>query len=401
MGRDHLMPIAATSVSRWEAQKKYTAISHGVLVPANEAAHGLTQVTRTRAYHLSNPSSVATHFSALACSGLTLWVDEQPTSFVTHSDNAVRALVKVRERGVGGNGASGEIVRRVPFGKKADSGHAIPADNRLVLRRRSADAAPLPTHAPDAQLPGMYVLRPMAACAGVIDALSHGRVHVEPWRVPYTAELSQDFVRSVQVMDAVRRFLVPQMRKDMACAEAKGLVNGKLFAQVWEVSSAEADSPQETIMRLMVQSIMNAMARNGVSVSAGAGGKGDAGGGKSAAGKSGVPRFEVIPQVELLKHGRRITALDLLVVEVGSRLWAHLQTSKSVELVGNAQMWARSRHVGLQYDGVHHLDRSQRDFDTAVGVVCDEFGVKVQRVTVGLLREDELKAVIVRKLGLL
>ncbi|KAB3519250.1 hypothetical protein GC425_09645 [Corynebacterium sp. zg254] len=322
-----IMPVRADTISRWRANREFVRVGRGVLVPKDAATDGLSQVTRTRAYFLINPRSVATHFSALALAGLSMWINEQPTSFLTIGTTEIRYFL---------------------------SDATVPA-NKLILRRRSMNTRRLSTHSPDASSPDLYALTPMAACASVIDALEHNRPSVDPWFTPLVPGLTDIEVQQVQVMDAVRRFLSPHATEEVAFAEALGVVNQKVFKKVWTLSSSLADSPPETALRLLSRSRCGS-------------------------------RFEVFPQVEILCGGVRVTVMDLLIVEVGSALWAYAREKYSLELAQVGELLRSSRHVGLQYDGQHHLNRAQRDFDTRSNLTCDSYGLVVQRISIEVLR---------------
>ncbi len=368
------MPVKSAAVSKWSAKTKHHRILRGVLIPnsslesaaqtASPATIGLSQVTRSRAYHLANPKGIASHFSALALSGLRYFVNQQPTTFFTTGNCNTLTFTEPTFTVTPSTG---------PALTGQHQAETVPSpDSLLLLRTKRIQPAPEMLWVPDKELPSLQALRPIAACATIIAALEHKREHLNRWWVPTIEGIHATTIRQIQVLDATRRFLAPTMTLKQAKKETHGLVDWRLFKRIWTQSNHRSDSPQETILRLIVEQQLQTLSR--------------------------CTKFVAIPQVELQVAGRRMTSLDLLVVEKGSELWRQLQHTRIFELYGNEELWARSRHVGLQYDGEHHLMRQQRDFDITADVRCAEYAVKVQRVTSAMLAEQDLRTILLRLL---
>lgn len=114
-------------------------------------------------------------------------------------------------------------------------------------------------------------------------------------------------VRAIQLVDACRRFL--GLTPEAIAAAGVGRVNNRWLASVLKASSALADSPKETEMRLLAAKVAREFG------------------------------LELEEQVEFWKNGKLVTRADLAFP--GTK-------------------------IALYYDGIHHDDASTRLRDTSV-----------------------------------
>ncbi|MEJ5998214.1 hypothetical protein [Corynebacterium sp. H130] len=143
------------------------------------------------------------------------------------------------------------------------------------------------------------------------------------WWVPRIPKLAFKEVRAVQVIDATRRCFSLTFHELQA--QAHNRFDSSLLRRLWQISDPGADSPHESSLRLTVQDLA-----------------------------------EWESQVELCDiFENRVTVADLADHE-----------SK----------------VALFYDGVHHLDRKQRDLDTSINQKLLQVGWTPVRITAGQLR---------------
>ena len=67
--------------------------------------------------------------------------------------------------------------------------------------------------------------------------------------------------------------------------------------------------------------------------------------------------------------------------------------------IATADLAYRHARVALFYDGGHHLQREQRDFDSNVTAALDEHGWRSLRVTAGMLRGTAERATLLRRIA--
>ena len=238
-------------------------------------------ITRARAHHFHNPDAVVGGWSAAAYLGVPCWVDDAQTVLIVQSGR-----------------------------RRSDN----PMTASRIIRRHIEEFSPDP-------------LFPALRCAlsewATVDCLSDLASGSHGWKVPSVPGLSPALVRSVQFVDAMRRFSL----LDTAVLEEKsrGIYDRDRLTQVLALSADGADSPPETILRLVAGGL--------------------------------APNVET--QIPVYVSNRLLTVID----------------------VG----W-QERKVALFYDGEHHLHRSQRDYDSEVNATMREMGWVTLRVTHGMLR---------------
>lgn len=229
-------------------------------------------------------------------------------------------------------------------------------------------------------LPGntsVLAQRPMVALADVVASLEIGRPYVstQRWRIPPPLQSRATAARQVQVIDAFFHAIPPQLTAaQRSLSLVTDLCDAKLFQRLIALSDPGAESPMETLMRLMVK---RPMVERG---------------------------FRYVSQVDVVVDGRRITRADAIIlpnhqshriVEVSPRRenepYPHrvLRLDSSRARGGKGE-WAGERDlsaVALMFDGAHHLQRSQRDRDSAIFAAVTGAGLPMLRVTAGMLDE--------------
>ena len=163
----------------------------------------------------------------------------------------------------------------------------------------------------------------------VVEALLDLRSAKHMWPVAEIEGLSSVDVRSVQLVDAVRRHL--GISVDSIEEAARHTISKKWLRKILDLSSANADSPKETEMRLMCA---NVCVELGVSLS---------------------------EQVPLIADGKIVTVFDLAIEDL---------------------------KIAVMYDGEHHLQRKQRDRDSRINVESSLQGWVIVRFTAGTLRNS-------------
>ena len=134
-------------------------------------------------------------------------------------------------------------------------------------------------------------------------------------------------MRAVQLIDATRRFC--NLNPEPIRTTAFGRLDKRWLSKVLAASSALADSPKETEMRLMAAPVAR---------------------------KHGVTLAEQV--VIRNAWGKRVTDLDLALVEP---------------------------RIGLMYDGAHHWDKQQRTRDSLIQIELVAQGWQVLRFAEGTL----------------
>lgn len=135
------------------------------------------------------------------------------------------------------------------------------------------------------------------------------------------------FVRAVQLIDATRRFC--NLHPESIRTAAFGRLDSRWLSKVLGASSALADSPKETEMRLLAMPIAR---------------------------KHGLTLAEQV--VIRNAWGKRVTDLDLALLEP---------------------------RIGLMYDGAHHWDKQQRTRDSLIQIELVAQGWQVLRFAEGTL----------------
>lgn len=141
----------------------------------------------------------------------------------------------------------------------------------------------------------------------VVQALAALRKEDVQWKVVDTPEHSATFIRAVQLVDAARN----QLGVDSAdiLRAGPGRVDMRWLTQVIITSSALADSPKETEMRLLAEPVVDGF---------------------------GLVLSEQVP---VLINDKHITRFDLAIIEL---------------------------KIGIMFDGAHHWTKDRRDKDSEI-----------------------------------
>ncbi|MDO5076976.1 hypothetical protein [Corynebacterium sp.] len=210
------------------------------------------------------------------------------------------------------------------------------AHNPLDATRRRIrhDAA---TWKPDQKQPNMRVMIPEVALVDCLIDLQRNR---HAWWVYQVPGLDAWEVRAIQLIDALRRVchlnihLIRNIARNIFCARE--------LSKLLRMSSSGAESPPETALRLIAEQV----------------------------------RKQLQVQVPVRQSGS--------LRDDGTPLLTILDAS-----------WTDIR-VALFYDGAHHLQREQRDYDSTVFIRLRELGWEPLRITHGLLRNPRKLATTLR-----
>ncbi|MDC7104156.1 hypothetical protein PQG76_06525 [Corynebacterium falsenii] len=372
----------------------YVRHGHSLADPVPECP-GQGAVTRAVVLSRMATGGVASHFSALALAGMPFFVDDQPTTFRRQGRAVHGTLTPLPARDSGRTRGAGSAGRTRNAGRTRYVSSATtprPADQVFLI---GCTRPPQPHHI-WRPLPGrtsVLAQRPMVALADVVASLENGRPHVstQRWRIPPPLQSRATTVRQVQVIDAFFHAIPPQLTAaQRSLSLVTDLCDAKLLQRLIDLSDPGAESPMETLMRLMVK---RPMVERG---------------------------FRYVSQVDVVVDGRRITRADAIIlpnhqshriVEVRPRRenepYPHrvLRLDSSRARGGKGE-WAREREwegagewgrerarerdlsaVALMFDGAHHLQRSQRDRDSAILAAVTGAGLPMLRVTAGMLEE--------------
>lgn len=181
-------------------------------------------VTRARAQHLRHPDLVIDGWGALAFLGLLYWADSAPVVLLTD-----------------GSGAG-----------STDCGTAGDRSLKPVYRPWRKDR-PRTTCTPDPVFPGLRCVTAPSATAEVLQSIIR-RKHRPP--VPDIPGLSDIEVRCVQLVDAVLQCTTATLAEIRdAC---RGVVGRRLLRRVLALVDDGAQSPRETLLRLIIRDALPA-----------------------------------------------------------------------------------------------------------------------------------------------
>lgn len=241
---------------------------------------------RAAAFALAHPGATVSGFGALALYGLPYLAD---------AHDVVLISPKVRKKELGGQFSP--TLTRQPLGP-GETWHVVCRDEPI------------------------RVVAPAVAAA---QALRLIRVGECSWPVVAPAD-EEVFVRAVQLVDACRRFL--GIAPEAIAAASKGRVDNRWLASVLKASSALADSPKETEMRLLAGKVAR-----------------DYG-------------LELREQVEFFNRGELVTRADLAFPEP---------------------------RVALYYDGANHDDPGRRIKDTRIDLYLTSIAWQPLRYATNML----------------
>jgi very-short-patch-repair endonuclease len=220
---------ASGAVTDWALRTRYTRVAPGVVVrvpeqgadPAAFGGFGADAVTRAWANHLVRPEAVLGGWSALALYLLGPdWPDTAP-------------VLLLCERKHGGSMSTAAAVR---------------TPRRPVIWTLPPGTE---TRNPCPRFPDMRVVSPQLATVQCLWMILTGR---HTWWVHDVPGLSHREVRAVQLLDAVAQ-CTWVTRADILAVRSR-LVNRKVLASLLALADDGAQSPMETVLRLMVRDLL-------------------------------------------------------------------------------------------------------------------------------------------------
>lgn len=195
-----------------------------------------------------------------------------------------------------------------------------------LLPHRRIVASHILTYQPDPEFPSLQVMQPAVASAYCLRDIYRGH---HAWWVNKIPDLTFREVRAIQFLDAMQ--FHTSLNTDSLLENAHGIFDRRTLRRLIRLSDAGAESPPETILRLIAAPL----------------------------------RPGLTTQIPIFTTGclRKL----LTVVDAG---WKDIR-------------------VGLFYDGEHHLHRNQRDYDSEVWATMRELGWECLRVTHGMLGQPK------------
>ena len=186
---------------------------------------------------------------------------------------------------------------------------------------------------------------PEVAVAETLQLIRHGTYS---WQVYPVDGYDPTDIRAIQLIDASLRHLSLPLSPILTAS--RGMVNQRWLKKVSGLSSALADSPKETEMRLLILALCREL---------------------------GLELGVDLVEQHVLKGGDKIiTVFDLAIPGL---------------------------RIGIMYDGEHHLTRQQRDRDSRINIECALQDWAVIRVTAGTLHSlpDTLRQLVLARRGFL
>ena len=243
-------------------------------------------ITRARGHHLGCPDGIISSWAAAAYAGLPFWADNTHTTLMAKP------------------------------GRRRSTSPLLP--NRQIARSN------IPIYQPDPDFPSLQVMQPELAAAYCLSDIYRGH---HAWWANKVPGLTFREVRAVQFLDAMR--FHTSLNTGSLLEDARDIFDHKRLQQLIRLSDPGAESPPETILRLIAAPL----------------------------------RPGLTTQIPIFTTGclRKL----LTIVDAG---WKDIR-------------------VGLFYDGEHHLHRNQRDYDSEVWATMHELGWACLRITQGMLRE--------------
>lgn len=243
-------------------------------------AYQAPAAARAVAHAVEHPGCIVGAFAALALHGLPFLVDAADTTLYCTTDRTKL-----------GNEISPTVLRMPrPLGKVC------------TLRHRGV------------------AFRAFAPAEALVQALQHIRKGMHRWNVVHIDGLEPVDVMAIQLIDSCRRFL--EVRPEQIKEAAARRLSRRWLERVLLLSSALADSPKETELRLLLSSVVR---------------------------KYGYTLQEQVP---LYYDGVIVTTFDFAIPAL---------------------------KIGAMYDGAHHWEYAQRQKDAAINLKATRLGWTVPR----------------------
>jgi hypothetical protein len=303
--------LRTAGVTRASLRKHYHRIEYGLYIPVDQLLpettdSGFTRARRVhpatlvRAHHKACPGHIVTGFGAAAMSGMEYFATEELLEFFV---------------------ARGDRI-----------GHQPP--HLLLTRTRKLEALRADAVAPDVSNPGLLATPHGFTLGRMLDILDRvDETRNQRWKVPDLSSvrphLVREFIRQVQVSDAFHQGLGKGTVGSLEKLVRTRTVRSDRAAAVLGATDVGAESPPETLLRLIVADLAPGL-------------------------RTQIPVFR--------DNGRLLTSADMGWEEHG---------------------------VYLFYDGLHHREQTQRDHDSKVLATLQSHGGRVFRITAGQLKTVE------------
>ena len=301
VSRHHVVP---RNVLRPPGLAVYTARYH-----PRRLRYDADACTRVVAHLIERPRAVAAQFSAAALLGITDFADSADTALLG------------------------------PFNRRITDDVTVPS-----VRREAAD---LPTWTLRLGERTLRTTPPMLTLAHCLRAVLDSE---HAWSTPAGLPPHPATIRGVQLIDRFRREF--GLTADHIAEALHGLIAQRTLTRLLALSDAGADSPPETVMRLVA--------------------------------REAAPHLEWCPQVPVYTDGS--------VGAPGTR-------DPGRTLLTVLDLAATACRRFLYYDGDHHLDRSQRDRDSAILAQLTVWNWTGLRVTAGMLADVRHLNALIRALA--
>lgn len=303
--------LISMGTTRASIRANYTRIEYGIYLDNDSLLPETTDTGHTRrrripaamltlAHLIRHPDRIATGFGGASAYGMTYFVEEELLEFLS---------------------SPGSSPTRAP-------------DHVLVRPTRHH-----PTHLFSAEtlsgdFDGLRVASPGTTLSHMLRHImettsSDGRQWTAPDLTSLRPELSPEFIKCVQVSDSFHQALGKTRPGNPDALRVPGGADALLRAKVLGSTDVGAESPPETMLRLVVSDLASGL-------------------------RSQIPVFK--------EDGSLLTVSDLGWEEYG---------------------------VHLFYDGIHHLHRSQRDHDSKVLAALQRNGGQVIRVVAEDLKDPD------------
>jgi hypothetical protein len=222
---------ASGTLSDWKLRHGYTQVAFNVVVPLPADGHdpdsfggfGNDVMVRAVAHHLLRPDAVLGGWGAAAAHGLRPdWADHAPVVLLTGNKHRRSTVTADAARS-----PMYPVIRPLP-------------ENLDVT-------CPVPGY------PRLKVVTPPVAAAHCLWTVLTGR---HEWWVHDVPDLTRREVRAVQFIDAFAQ--CTWITREQIREASAGLVNRNTLARVLDLADDGAQSPMETVMRLMVRDLLPA-----------------------------------------------------------------------------------------------------------------------------------------------
>ncbi|MDO5670662.1 MAG: hypothetical protein Q4G50_11770 [Corynebacterium sp.] len=304
-----LIPISAAHGINPEQARPRGLVSHDATHHPKAMQYRADARTRIVAHLWEHPTWIASHFSAAALLG------------ITHFADSADAFVLTRNR------------------------LHLTEDFRLATQRQIR--RPSPSWTLQLGEHSLLVTPPMLTLAHCLRA-TLGEEH--SWHTPEGLPVSGPHVRAIQVIDRFRREF--GLTATDVAEGVRGLLNARRLQQLLELSDDGADSPPETLIRLIARDC--------------------------------APQYRWQSQVPVYTDGT--------IGEPGT-------TDPDLRLLTILDLAAIAQRHYLYYDGEHHLERERRDQDSSITAQLTSWGWTGVRITAGILNEMDLLRSHIMALG--